>query len=155
MSRIRSTVLYYICKTKLFRKPSLKYNKWLKENGFPTISNYRIIPDFPYLNLYGYPEELDYTDMRPMPEKWFRMEAFIRKGEEEFKLPKRLRGSNGKRSQLVYLSLGSMGSIDVELMKRLVEILSKFEHKFIDQFDNAQRIDEKGVRHWTRPLHLY
>jgi hypothetical protein len=58
------------------------YNKWLAENGFPTIQRYRCIPDSLYLNLYAYPEELYYTDIRPLPEKWMRIDSYIRKGED-------------------------------------------------------------------------
>ncbi len=39
-----------------------------------------------YLNLYGYPKERDDTDVRPLPDKWFRINAFMRKGEQQFKL---------------------------------------------------------------------
>ncbi|MGA0857821.1 MAG: glycosyltransferase, partial [Candidatus Nanopelagicales bacterium] len=34
-------------------------------------------------------------------------------------------------SALIYLSLGSLGSADVDLMKRLVEVLGKTEHRYI------------------------
>ena len=91
------------------------------------------MPDSPYLNIYGYPEELDYTDVRPLPPKWIRIDAFIREGEGELKIPENfLKNQNNNESQkLIYLSLGSMGSGDVELMKRLVAILAKSPHKFI------------------------
>jgi MGT family glycosyltransferase len=112
----------------LFEKPRTKYNEWLVENGFPPITQNRCIPDSPFLNLYGFPEELDYTDLRPLPDKWFRVDALMRKGEEEFKLPEKF---SKNKDKLIYLSLGSMGSIDVKLMKRLVEVLAKSPHKFI------------------------
>ena len=95
------------------------------------IKDNKCIPESPFLNLYAYPEELDYTDIRPIPEKWFRIDSFMRKGEEEFKLPEELKQRDETKSKLIYLSLGSMGSIDVKLMKKLVQILSKSEHKFI------------------------
>ncbi len=111
-----------------FLKPSIHYNKWLAENGYPEIPNKKCIPESPFLNLYGYPEELDYTDVRPLPDKWFRIDAFMRKGEEEFKFPEKF---SKNKDKLIYLSLGSMGSVDVDLMKKLVSILAKSPHKFI------------------------
>ena len=115
----------------IFSNHSIKYNNRLKENGYPTTNNKKCIPDSPYLNLYGYPEELDYTDIRPLPDKWFRIDAFMRKGEQEFEFPDKLKGRDEKTQKLIYLSLGSMGSINVSLMKRLIDILSKSPHKYI------------------------
>ena len=110
-------------------KYNIQYNKWLKENGFPTIDNKRTIPESPYLNIYGYPAELDYTDLRPIPDKWFAVDSFMRKGEEKFELPEKFKDQKNKK--LIYLSLGSMGSGNVPLMKRLIEILAKSPHNVI------------------------
>jgi hypothetical protein len=54
---------------KMFGSARNKYNYWLVKSGYPAITNSRCIPDSPYLNLNGFPEELDYTDLRPLPEK--------------------------------------------------------------------------------------
>ena len=116
---------------RFFTKYSLKNNEWLKENGFPTVANDKCIPDSPHLTLYGYPEELDYTDLRPVPNNWFNVESFARKGEQEFIIPDKIKDWIEKKQKLIFLSLGSMGSMNIELMKRLVQILSKCEHKFI------------------------
>ncbi|CAG2121264.1 unnamed protein product, partial [Medioppia subpectinata] len=82
---------------KEFRKESSKsllnakndYNEWMREEGFPTIEIKNAVPlKSPFLNIYGYPEELDYTDIRPIPEKWLRVDTFMRRGEkQEFKIP--------------------------------------------------------------------
>ena len=89
------------------------------------------IPHSPFLNIYGYPKELDYTDIRPNPDKWVAVDSFTRKGVETFVITDKFRDRDEKTQKLIYLSLGSMGSIDVELMKRLVGILAKSPHKFI------------------------
>ncbi|CAG2121776.1 unnamed protein product, partial [Medioppia subpectinata] len=71
-----------------FVKENIKYNDWLEEEGLPTIDVNKIHLHSPYLNIYGYPEELDYTDIRPIPEKWLRVDTFMRRGEkQEFKIP--------------------------------------------------------------------
>jgi UDP:flavonoid glycosyltransferase YjiC (YdhE family) len=70
--------------------------------------------------------------------------------KENFEIPEKLRNKSGK---LIYLSMGSMGGADVELMKRLVSILSKSKHRFIvskgplhDQYELADNMwGEKTV----------
>src|SRR5882672_5718282 len=81
------------------------------------------------LNIYGYPLELDYTDIRPLPKNFIRFDNLKRTEENlSFEIPVPLRDRPGK---LIYFSLGSMCSADVENMKRLVTILSKSKHRFI------------------------
>ncbi len=83
----------------------------------------------PYLNIYGFPLELDYLDMRPLPQKWYRFDNLKRSGTQyHFELPESVRNSSGK---LIYFSMGSMGGADIDLMKRLITILSKSPNKFI------------------------
>ncbi|CAG2109767.1 unnamed protein product [Medioppia subpectinata] len=116
----------------MFKKQSIKYNEWMKEEGFPVNNENNTLPNSPFLNMYGFPEELDYTDLRPLPEKWLRVDTFMRKGEkQEFQIPDKFRDRDIEKSKLIYLSLGSMGSANVDLMKRLVSILSKSQHKII------------------------
>src|SRR5207244_1590170 len=110
---------------------SIKYNEWLKENGFPTIDNKRCIPESPFLNIYGYPEELDYLDIRPLSDTWVRTDAFARKGEKDFEIPDMIKNRDEEKQKLIYLSLGSMGGANVELMGRLIKALSKSPHLFI------------------------
>lgn len=85
----------------------------------------------PYLNFYPYPEELDYLDIRPLPDKWQRFDHFVRLSEVDpsFKIPDRI--LNSDQGKLIYVSLGSVGSADVELMKRLIDILSSSPNRFI------------------------
>ena len=82
----------------------------------------------PYLNIYSYPLELDYTDLRPNPPKWVRVNTFVIKPKEEFQIPEKLKNKPGK---LIYFSLGSLSSVNVELMKKLINYLSDSPHRFI------------------------
>ena len=82
----------------------------------------------PYLNIYSYPLELDYTDLRPNPPKWVRVGTFMIKPKEEFQIPEKLKDKPGK---LIYFSLGSLSSVNVELMKKLINYLSESPHRFI------------------------
>jgi hypothetical protein len=71
----------------MFGSSRNKYNGWLVKSGYTAIKKNRCTPDSPYLNLNGFPEELYYTDLRPLPEKWLGVDSFMRKCEEEFNLP--------------------------------------------------------------------
>ncbi|XP_054163835.1 NDP-glycosyltransferase YjiC-like [Oppia nitens] len=124
-----------------------KYNEWLQELGLPIHNSDNFLPISPFLNIYGYPEELDYLDVRPLPDNFYRIDAFRRKDPKEFKIPDKLENRDKTKSKLIYLSMGSMGSVDVNLMKRFVEILSKSQHKYIvskglmaDKYDLADNM---------------
>jgi MGT family glycosyltransferase len=80
------------------------------------------------LNLSVFPGIADYPRARPLGPAWHRLESSVRETEETFDVPASLRDGEGA---LVYLSLGSLGSADVELMKRLVDVLSATPHRYI------------------------
>ncbi len=89
-------------------------------------------PDFmhesPYLNLYSYPAEADYGRSVPLGPTWHQLDSTVRPADAEWSLPERLASREGA---LIYLSLGSLGSADVGLMQRLVDILGGTEHRVI------------------------
>lgn len=101
------------------------------------------IYESPYLNVYMYPEELDYSHV-PAPKNWTRCDSLLRsntipsitkdetgtndKNESSLKLPAEFMSKPGK---LIFVSMGSLASGDVPLMKRVVGILAKSPHKFI------------------------
>lgn len=91
-----------------------------------------------YLNIYGFPAELDYDDIAPRPKNLVGVDAFCRELPEPFEVPEKLARKPGEK--LIYVSLGSMGSIDVELMKRITSVLAKTPHKYI--VSKGQRGDE-------------
>ncbi|XP_053211228.1 uncharacterized protein LOC128394882 [Panonychus citri] len=84
----------------------------------------------PYMNIYNYPEALDYNDIAPRPDKYYRMDAVIREPDDKtpFSLPENL---TNKPGALIYFSLGSMGCVDIELMKRVISVCAKSPHRFI------------------------
>jgi UDP:flavonoid glycosyltransferase YjiC (YdhE family) len=89
-------------------------------------------PDFiaesPWLNLYLYPAEADYARRRPLPPTWHRLDSSVRAADTTWELPEALGRRDGA---LIYLSLGSLGSADVGLMQRLVDLLATTEHRII------------------------
>jgi MGT family glycosyltransferase len=95
------------------------------------------IHESPYLNLSVYPEVADYPRARPLAPTWHRLESSVRATDEPWAVPAQLEGGEGA---LVYLSLGSLGSADVDLMRRLVDVLSRSPHRFI--VSKGPRADE-------------
>ncbi|XP_054152591.1 UDP-glucuronosyltransferase 1A9-like [Oppia nitens] len=82
-----------------------------------------------YLNIYDFPLELDYNDIKPLPDNWYRFDNFMRQDlSEPFELPIQLSGKQGK---VIYFSMGSVGAVDVNNMKRLIAILEKSQNVFI------------------------
>jgi len=106
------------------------FNAWVQEQGAPPLPDLEFIHSSEQLNLYVYPEVIDYTDRRPLDATWHRLDSSVRQTDEEFELPAKLR-DRPDGSALVYLSLGSLGSADVQLMQRLVDVLGRTEHRYI------------------------
>lgn len=105
------------------------YNAYWKSFGYPDLPLDPIgyIPVSPHLNIYMYPEELDYSEYKL--EKWERCDCMVRDYKaSKFELPENLRDKPGK---LIFLSLGSLASADVELMQRLTGFLADCPHRFI------------------------
>jgi MGT family glycosyltransferase len=96
--------------------------------GAPRLPEGEFIWESPFLNLYLYPAEADYARSRPLAATWHRLDSCVRATDAAFEMPDPLRGGEGG---LVYLSLGSLGSADVDLMKRLVEVLAETPHRYI------------------------
>ncbi len=103
------------------------YNEWVVSCGAPPLPDLQFIHPSEQLNLYVYPEEIDYIDRRPLAATWHRLDSSVRTTDQPFEVP----ASLGAEGALIYLSLGSLGSADVELMKRLVEVLGSTPHRYI------------------------
>jgi UDP:flavonoid glycosyltransferase YjiC (YdhE family) len=103
-----------------------------RDHGAPALTWSAQGPDFiytsPWLNLYLYPEEADYRRERPLSPTWHRLDSSVRASQESWELPAHLRDGEGG---LIYLSLGSLGSADVGLMQRLVDVMGRTRHRVI------------------------
>jgi len=107
-----------------------EFNAWVQEQGAPPLPELDFMHVSDEANLYVYPAEVDYTDSRPLDGTWHRIDSSVRGTDEPFGLPDVLR-ARPQGSALIYLSLGSLGSADVELMKRLVDVLGRTPHRYI------------------------
>jgi MGT family glycosyltransferase len=106
------------------------FNAWVVEQGAPPLPDLDFVHTSEHANLYVYPAEADYTDARPLAATWHRMDSSVRETDEGYDLPAQLR-DRPEGSGLFYLSLGSLGSADVDLMRRLIEVLGSTPHRFV------------------------
>ncbi len=116
-----------------------RYDAFVVDAGAPPLPDLEFIHESEHLNLSVFPEVADYPRSRPLGPTWHRLESSVRTTDEPWEVPDELRDGDGA---LIYLSLGSLGSADVELMRRLVEVLAETRHRYIvskgpraDEFD--------------------
>ncbi|NP_001310022.1 uncharacterized UDP-glucosyltransferase YjiC-like [Tetranychus urticae] len=104
------------------------FDEWLVSKGVKP-EPFAISKSSPYLNVYSFPSDLDYSEFGPVPDKCFRLDHMVRLVQEDpLGFDEKFFDRPGKK---ILFSLGSMGAADVELMKRLVGILGKSKHLFI------------------------
>ncbi len=101
------------------------FSEFCRERGAPPLPPLEMIHESPWLNLYLFPRELDYPRSAALGPGWHNIEACVRTTDEPWQPP----DDDGRR--LLYLSLGSLGSADVELMRRLVELLAATPHRYV------------------------
>jgi MGT family glycosyltransferase len=104
------------------------FDEFCRERGAPPLPELEFIHTSPWLNLYLYPVEVDYARAQPLGDSWHNLESSVRATDEPWTLPEPLAPRDGA---LVYLSLGSLGSADVELMQGLIETLATTPHRVV------------------------
>jgi MGT family glycosyltransferase len=100
-----------------------EFSAFCQDRGAPPLPELEFIHESPDLNLYLYPAEADYGRSPPLGPQWHRLDSCVRNVDEPFEPPP---GGGA----LVYVSLGSLGSADVELMNRLVAMLAETPHRY-------------------------
>ncbi len=106
------------------------FDAWCREQGTAPLPELEFEHTSPDVNLYVFPQVADYTDRRPLDATWRRLDSSVRATDGDFALPDEL-ANRPAGSALVYLSLGSLGSADVSLMRRLVAVLADTPHRYI------------------------
>jgi MGT family glycosyltransferase len=94
-----------------------EFREFCVERGAPPLPSGEFIHESPFLNLYVFPAKADYERSQPLA-GWARLDSCVRETDAEFELPRDER-------RRIYLSLGSLGSADVELMQRLIDTLAE------------------------------
>ncbi len=97
-----------------------EFDTWFRSQGAPGLPELSFIGPGD-LNLYVYPEELDYREARPLPTTWHRLDSSVRETDAPVETP---RGFATGARPVVYFSLGSLGSADVGLMSHVIKALA-------------------------------
>jgi MGT family glycosyltransferase len=106
------------------------FNSWVQAQGAPALPELEFMPRDNAANLYVYPAEADYREVRPLQGNWTRMDSSVRETDEDYVVPDAV-ADRPDGSALIYLSLGSLGGADVDLMQRLVDVLGTTRHRYI------------------------
>ncbi len=104
-----------------------EFSDWVASQGAPPLPDLEFIHSG-QVNLYVYPELADYRRSRPLGPGWHRLDSSVRETDEPFALPEPLASGGGA---LIYFSLGSLGSADVALMRRVIDGLAATPHRYI------------------------
>jgi MGT family glycosyltransferase len=104
------------------------FDEYCRERGAPGLPEGEFIHTSALLNLYLYPDEVDYSRARPLAPTWHNLGSSVRTTDPAWSLPAELAEGDGA---LIYLSLGSLGSGDVPLMERLVDMLGATPHRYV------------------------
>jgi len=104
------------------------FSEFCVERGAPPLPDGEMIHTSDWLNLYLYPSDVDYPRSIPPGPTWHNLETSVRTTDAEWKPPPELADREGS---LIYVSLGSLGSGDVPLMKNLVEVLAHTRHGYV------------------------
>ncbi|HEU5042574.1 MAG TPA: nucleotide disphospho-sugar-binding domain-containing protein [Nocardioidaceae bacterium] len=106
------------------------FNAWVVAQGAAPLPYLEFMPRDNAANVYVYPEEADYVGDRPLDGCWHRIDSSVRRTDDAYVVPDTV-AHRPDGSALVYVSLGSLGGADVELMQRLVDALADSPHRFI------------------------
>jgi MGT family glycosyltransferase len=106
------------------------FDEFCRERGAPPLPELELMHSSPDLNLSLYPAEVDYARAEPLTAAsgWHNLESSVRATDAAWSLPEALASGDGP---LIYLSLGSLGSGDVELMRSLIASLSDAPYRVV------------------------
>ncbi len=132
---------YWVAYREAHREIHASFSEFCQERGAPPLPAGDFIHESPWLNMYLYPDEVDYRRAYPLGPTWHNLQASVRATDPAWEVPERLRDGDGP---LLYLSLGSLGSADVELMRKLIAELAEAPYRVVvskgpqaDQFELA------------------
>jgi MGT family glycosyltransferase len=99
-----------------------QFDQDCRYRGAPGLPPGEFIHRSDWLNFSLYPSELDYPRSQRVSASWHSLQASVRAPSEDWSLPA---GFRDPSLPLVYLSLGSLGSADLPLMRQLVDALAE------------------------------
>jgi len=100
------------------------FDAFCRERGAPPLPAPEFMHTSPHLNLYLYPDEVDYARGQPLDATWHNLQSSVRTTDAPYDPPV-------GPEPLIYLSLGSLGSGDVDLMRTLIGTLADTPYRFV------------------------
>ncbi|WNG44031.1 glycosyltransferase [Archangium minus] len=115
------------------------FNSFLVECGEQPYPLGTFFEASPYMNLLLYPDPVRFPRSKPLPpERFHYLQGCVRK-DKPYEIPT-FKANNDK--PLLYVSFGSLGSGDVELLKRLIKVIGKLPYRalfnvgeYLDRYD--------------------
>lgn len=103
--------------------------------GYERYPHDEYVPNTQLLTVYAYPKEMTFPQINS---EWFNLEVFNRVELKKINLkmivPEGFLEDNmgGRFSgKIIYVTLGTLGSLDLSLMERLISVLQNTNHKYI------------------------
>lgn len=124
---------------------------YIESCGSERIEFPEFVQPSPYLNLLLYPKPLRFSRKNPLdPEKFVYLDGCIRHETETYEVPE-FKKNNDK--PLIYLSYGTLGGADVDLIKRILGVLADTDYRvltnvgdYLDQYDSVP--DNAIINSW-------
>jgi MGT family glycosyltransferase len=102
------------------------FQAFLKETGEAPYPLGQFCEASPYMNLLLYPESVKFTRSEPLdPARFQYLEGSVRQ-EKSYQLPE---FKSQKDAPLLYISFGSLGAGDTDLMKRLISAIGRLPYR--------------------------
>ena len=129
-----------------------EFNAFLAECGVEPYPHGLFLEPSPYLNLLKYPERLRWDRWNELdPDRFQYLNGCIREDEETYEVP----DLGDEDEPLVYLSFGSLGAGDTELMQRLIDFFGRQSYRalvnvgeYIGEYDEDAIPATVGIDSW-------
>ena len=120
-----------------------EFNKFLIQCGEAPYPLANFVEESPYMNLLLYPESAKFNRSKPLdPNRFQYLEGCVRE-DIPFEVPA---FEVNSESPLIYVSFGTLGSSDIQLMQRLIDVLGKLPYRvllnvgdYIEQYKNVPK----------------
>ena len=120
-----------------------EFNNFLIQCGEAPYPLTNFVEESPYMNLLLYPESAKFNRSKPLdPNRFQYLEGCVRE-DSPFEVPAFEVNSD---SPLIYVSFGTLGSSDIQLMQRLIDVLGKLPYRvllnvgdYIEQYKNVPK----------------
>ena len=120
-----------------------EFNKFLIQCGEAPYPLANFVEESPYMNLLLYPESAKFNRSKPLdPNRFQYLEGCVQE-DSPFEVPA---FEVNSESPLIYVSFGTLGSSDIQLMQRLIDVLGKLPYRvllnvgdYIEQYKNVPK----------------